>query len=129
MPARLAALRAAHAGAGSANSAKRLGGVVTSGGYRRYWRYRHSHGKCEGGWRPDAAAFYLQAANAANAALVALVALNPDHERAEVPDALAAETRGALGPSIAPERHRKAMAGILRGFGAHSRPSGEGAPS
>jgi len=38
MPARLAALRVAHAGAESANSAKRLGGVVTSRGNRRYWR-------------------------------------------------------------------------------------------
>ena len=47
---------------------------------------------------PDAAALYRQAANAA---LVALAALDPDHERAEVPAVLAAEARGAFGPSIA----------------------------
>ncbi len=75
----------------------------------------------------DAAAFYRQAANAA---LVALAALDPDHERAEVPAVLPVEARSAFGPSIiAPERHRKAMAGLLHGFAAHARPSGEGAPS
>ena len=75
---------------------------------------------------PDAAAFYRQAANAA---LVALAALDPAHERAEVSAALAVGARGAFGPSNTPERHRKARAGLLSGFAAHARPSGEGAPS
>ena len=123
---RLPALRTAHAGAESANSAKRLGGVVTSGGYRRYCVNGTGTESAREAGVPDAAAVYRRAANPA---LVAPAALDLDHGRAEVPAAVAAEACAAPRAAIAPERHRKAMAGLLRGFAAHSRPSGEGAPS
>ena len=58
----------------------------------------------------------------------ALGAPDPDlaRERAEIVAARAAEVAGAFGPSAAPEHHRQALAGLLSGFAAHSRPSGEG---
>ena len=76
---------------------------------------------------PDGAAHLLAAALEGGQALGV-----PDpalaRERAEIASALAAETTGAFGPTPPPDQHSKAVAGLLRGFAAHSRPSGEGAP-
>jgi hypothetical protein len=51
-----------------------------------------------------------------------------DRDRAEIVAALAAEAGGGFGPpTTAPERHRDALAGLLRGFQAHARqPPGRG---
>jgi hypothetical protein len=49
-----------------------------------------------------------------------------DRERAEIAAALAAEAAGGFGPPATPERHREAVAGLLRGFQAHARQPGRG---
>ena len=56
--------------------------------------------------------------SAAQAAAEALAEPDPDlgHERAEIAAALDAEAGGRFGPSVAPEQHQKAVAGLLRGF-------------
>ena len=67
-------------------------------------------------------------AAAARAGAEALADPDPDLEReqAEIAAALAAEACGGFGPSSAPERHREAVAGLLRGFAAHVRPFRKG---
>ena len=67
-------------------------------------------------------------AAAARAGAEALADPDPDleRERAEIAAALAAEACGGFGPSSAPERHREAVAGLLRGFTGHVRPFRKG---
>ncbi len=67
-------------------------------------------------------------AAAARAGAEALAVPDPDleRERAEIAAALAAEACGGFGPSSAPERHREAVAGLLRGFTGHVRPFRKG---
>ena len=67
-------------------------------------------------------------AAAARAGAEALADPDPDLEReqAEIAAALAAEACGGFGPSSAPEQHREAVAGLLRGFTGHVRPFRKG---
>ena len=63
---------------------------------------------------PPAASLLLAAAQAGAEAL-AEPDPDLDHERAEIAAALAAEADGGFGQPATPERHRVAVAGLLRG--------------